>query len=98
MRRFHGLAAVVLLFPLTLSAQTTDQRLDAVERRLAEMEKRHQAELKARDEKIDQLNRALKDRDRAHDHKHHKHEKDPDPWGEGDEQGVKGAVARDANA
>jgi hypothetical protein len=67
MRRSPGLASVVLLFPLTLSAtaQSTDQRLDAVERRLAEMEQRHQAELKARDETIERLTRQLNPRPTA---------------------------------
>src|SRR5687768_16228054 len=41
---------------------TTDERLDRLERRLAELEQKHQAELKARDEEIGKLKSELSQR------------------------------------
>lgn len=58
MRLRMGLAAVAVLYciPIALFAQTTSEdRLDRLERRLDDMEKRHQAELESRDQEIARL-------------------------------------------
>ena len=73
MRRQRGLRAVICLLAIAphLAAQTPDStppsedsRLGRLEKRLDEMEKRQQTELKTRDDEIARLKAQLGQRDR----------------------------------
>jgi hypothetical protein len=62
MRITLGLLAVFLSWGAPAARAQDQQRLDQFEKRLDEIERRHQAELKARDEKISRLEGQLKER------------------------------------
>src|SRR4051812_6754088 len=69
MPKHLGLWAIPVLLcsasSVLAQAINPNQRLDQLEKRLDESERRHQAELKARDERIGNLERQLKDKPAA---------------------------------